>query len=100
MFIDVRWGFGFCDEDLGDVWEGFNEALGGFVFAKVVVKGLASDDEALDSAPDLFTIAGHFRGEVLIRLDLENPFNGLDGHRDFAVVRDVISVMLQPKEIF
>ena len=85
MFVDVGWGFGFGDEDLGDVWGCFYEAFCGFVLTKVVIKGLAPGNEALNSTPNQFTITGHFSGEVLIRLDLDNPFNGLEGHRDFTV---------------
>ena len=95
LFVNVGWGLRFWDEDLNDVWEGFDEAFGGFVRTKVVVEGLASDGEALDSVPDQYTIAGHFSGEVLVCLDLNNPFNGLYEHRDFTVVGDVISIVLQ-----
>ena len=52
VFVDVGWGFGFCNEDLGDVWEGFYEAFGGFILTKVVIEGLASDNKALDSMPN------------------------------------------------
>ena len=96
MFVDVGWGLGFCNEDLGNVWECFYEAFSGFVLAKVVVKGLAPNNKALNWTSNRFTIADHFSGEVLICLDLNNPFTGLEGHRDFTVVRDVISVVLQP----
>ncbi len=52
MLVDAGWGFGLCNEDLGDVWEGFYKAFGGFILTKVVIEGLASDNKALDSTPD------------------------------------------------
>ena len=90
-----RVGFGFCNEDLGNVWEGFYEVFSGFVLAKVVVEGLTSDDKALDLVPNQFTITGHFGGKVLIRLDLNDTFNRLDGPHDFTIVGDIISIVLQ-----
>ena len=52
MFVGVGWGFGFGDEDLGDVWECFYEAFSGFLFAKVAVEGLAPNNKALNLTPN------------------------------------------------
>ena len=70
MLVDWGWGFRFCDEYFSNVGKCFYEAFDGVVFARVGVKGFASNDKPFDTTTDGFTIAGHFCGEILIRLEL------------------------------
>ena len=69
MFVDVGWGFGFGNEDLGYVRECFYEAFSSFVLAEFFV-GFASDDKSFNATTHCITITGHFCGKVLIHMEL------------------------------
>lgn len=62
---------------------------------EVDVEGLAADDEALDLMPHRYMITDHFSSKVLICLDLEYSLSR-QGHCDFTVVRNKVSIILQP----
>ena len=67
---------------------------------EAIIEQLTFDHKPFDTTGDGGGKAGHFLGKILIPLDPLDPFNRLERHCYFTVVRDCISISLQPQETF
>jgi hypothetical protein len=99
VFVNGRWVLSFSDEQFGYVGECFGEGFDGGEFVVVVVEGFTFDNEVFYLNGDGSGETGHCSGEIFICLDLEDAFNGLQGHGHLAVVGDPFSIPCHPKEL-
>ena len=65
----------------------------------VVVEGFTFDDEVFYLDGDGSGKTVHCCGEIFICLDLEDAFNGLQGHSHLAVVGDPFGISRHPEEL-
>ena len=94
VFINGRGVLSFSDEEFSYVGECFGEGFDCGEFVVVIIEGFTFDDKVFYLDGDGSGETGHCSGKIFICLDLEDAFNGLQGHSHLAVVGDPFSTVI------
>ena len=89
VFVLCRRSVRFSDEDICYVREGLDEDFYCFAFSCGVVDFFGSNAKAFHTTGDSHGKPSHIVGKILVCLELLDPFNGLDGYGDPAIVGNI-----------